>query len=193
MWSMRLLLSQMDWEIHVFHQLSWTGLFGTKKAYLHLQKAKLHELSLSKTNSIVTGKQCATCSYFRHKWFSFKRYKDFFNSAKYDCLEQIEPISTLKHLSFWKYFLKNLPILTGKQSARCSGFYHRWFSFEKYMCVFNLAQMPICSKWASLHLKLWFAGSIPVKSQLSKVSNLLDCPAYDTNGFLSGHQCVSST
>jgi hypothetical protein len=192
---MRLLLSQMVplWQIHVFHQLSWTGLFGTKKAYLHLEKPKLHELSPSKTNSILPGKQCARCSYFSHQWFSFKRYKYFFNSAQYACLEQIEPISTLKHLSFWKYFLKNLAILTGKQSARCSGFYHRWFSFEKYMCFFNLAQMPICSKWAFLHLKLWFAGSIPVQTQLSKVNDLLDCSAYDTDGFLSRDKCVSST
>jgi hypothetical protein len=31
-------------------------------------------------------------------------------------------------------------ILTGKQSAIYSTFYHRWFSFKRDMCFFNLAE-----------------------------------------------------
>jgi hypothetical protein len=38
-------------------------------------------------------------------------------------------------------FLSNTnPILTGKQYATCSCFSHRWFSCERYMCFFNLAE-----------------------------------------------------
>jgi hypothetical protein len=46
---------------NVFLQLCLIDLFGTKKAYLHLIKHKLQELLLSKTNSTLTGKQCARC------------------------------------------------------------------------------------------------------------------------------------
>jgi hypothetical protein len=46
-------------EIHVFLQLSWVGLFGANKAYLHFEIAKWQEILLSKTNSILKGKQCS--------------------------------------------------------------------------------------------------------------------------------------
>jgi hypothetical protein len=44
-------------EIHVFLQLSGVGLFGAKKAFLHLRKYDLQEVFLSKNNSVLTGKQ----------------------------------------------------------------------------------------------------------------------------------------
>jgi hypothetical protein len=37
-------------EIHVFLQLSWIGLFGTKSVFHHLENPKLQEVFLSKTN-----------------------------------------------------------------------------------------------------------------------------------------------
>jgi hypothetical protein len=45
--------------IHVFLQLSYIGLYGTKRAYIHLEKHKLQEVLLSETNSGLIGKQCA--------------------------------------------------------------------------------------------------------------------------------------
>jgi hypothetical protein len=45
--------------IHVFLQLSYIGLYGTERAYIHLEKPKLQEVLLSETNSGLTGKQCA--------------------------------------------------------------------------------------------------------------------------------------
>jgi hypothetical protein len=68
-------------DSHVVIQLSLIGLFGIKRAYLHLEKPKLQELFLSKINSIFTGKQYARCSFFYHRWFSFERYMCFFNLA----------------------------------------------------------------------------------------------------------------
>jgi hypothetical protein len=47
------------WEIHVFLPLVWIGLFGTKGAFLHYEKYDLQEVFLSKTNSILTGKEGA--------------------------------------------------------------------------------------------------------------------------------------
>jgi hypothetical protein len=43
--------------IHVSLQLRCRGLLGKKRASLHLVKPKLLEEYLSKTNSILTGKQ----------------------------------------------------------------------------------------------------------------------------------------
>jgi hypothetical protein len=43
-------------EIHVLVQLRLIGQFGTKRAYLHLEKPKVQEVFLSKANSILTEK-----------------------------------------------------------------------------------------------------------------------------------------
>jgi hypothetical protein len=51
-------------EIHLFLQLSQRGLFGTKWALLHIENYDLQRVFLSKTNSILTGKQCFRCSCF---------------------------------------------------------------------------------------------------------------------------------
>jgi hypothetical protein len=46
-------------EIQVLLQVSCIYLFGTNRTYLLLETPKLQEGFLSKTNSILTGKQCA--------------------------------------------------------------------------------------------------------------------------------------
>jgi hypothetical protein len=48
-------------EILVFPQPRWIGLFGAKTPCLYLETHKLQRVFLSKTNSILKGKQCATC------------------------------------------------------------------------------------------------------------------------------------
>jgi hypothetical protein len=47
-------------EEHVLFQLSWIGLFGANAPYLPLETPKIQEVFLSKTNTILTGKQCAS-------------------------------------------------------------------------------------------------------------------------------------
>jgi hypothetical protein len=51
MWYIVLLLTQKGFfgDVHVFLQLSRIGLFGTKRANLHLEKPTLWEVFLSKT------------------------------------------------------------------------------------------------------------------------------------------------
>jgi hypothetical protein len=49
-------------EIRVFAQLSRTGVFRTKRANVHLEKGKIQDFFLSKTNSILKGEQCARSS-----------------------------------------------------------------------------------------------------------------------------------
>jgi hypothetical protein len=45
------------WEEHVLLQLSRIGLFGANPAYLHLETPKLQGAFLSKTDTILNGKQ----------------------------------------------------------------------------------------------------------------------------------------
>jgi hypothetical protein len=42
----------------------WIGLLGTKLSFVYLENEYLWEVHLSQVNSILTGKQCATCSCF---------------------------------------------------------------------------------------------------------------------------------
>jgi hypothetical protein len=52
-----------------------------------------------KTNSVMTGKQCARCCSFEHRCFSLERYICSFTSGEQASLEQTKPTSTFKHLS----------------------------------------------------------------------------------------------
>jgi hypothetical protein len=59
-------------DIHVSIQLIWIGLFGTKWSFLHLETCDLQAVFLSKSNSTLTGKQCARCSCIQHRQFSLR-------------------------------------------------------------------------------------------------------------------------
>jgi hypothetical protein len=44
------------WETHVFHHLTWIGVFEAQGAFLPLEHFGLQELFLSKHNTSLTGK-----------------------------------------------------------------------------------------------------------------------------------------
>jgi hypothetical protein len=56
-------------QIHVFLQVCWMGFFGPKCPFLSLENPNWKAVFLSKTNSILTEKQCARCSTFKRLWF----------------------------------------------------------------------------------------------------------------------------
>jgi hypothetical protein len=87
------------YEIQVFLQLSWVGLFGTKWAFLHLENCDLLEVFISKIHPFLTGKQCARGFSFLHRWFSLEKHLSFFNSGEEDFIDQTESMSILKHQS----------------------------------------------------------------------------------------------
>jgi hypothetical protein len=107
---------------HVFLQLSWKSQFGTNRAYLHLETLSFQEVFLSKTHSILTGKNVLSspaCSL------------DGFLS-RYTCVS-----STQLNCTFWKkislctplklWILGSTPfrdysILKGRQCSRCCSF-----------------------------------------------------------------------
>jgi hypothetical protein len=93
-------------EIHVFLPLSWIQQYGTKWANLHLENPHLQEVILTKTNQIQTGKQCARCCSFFHRWFSCR---DKYVLQLLECayLEESDHISNLKNLSCRNYSIQN--------------------------------------------------------------------------------------
>jgi hypothetical protein len=104
-------------KIHVFPQLRGIGLLGTKTLYLHLQKHKLQEVFLSKTCSVLTGKQCFRCSFSITDGFLWRD----------TCVS-----STLLNRPIWNedspqkpklqevFLSQTNSVLTGKQCARSS-------------------------------------------------------------------------
>jgi hypothetical protein len=55
--------------MHVFLQLRWIGPLGTQWAHLQLETYARQEVFLSKTDSVLQGKQCARSGSLQHKWF----------------------------------------------------------------------------------------------------------------------------
>jgi hypothetical protein len=76
--------------------------------FSHLKSMIGKAVFLLKTNSILTEKKCARCSCFYLRWFSFKRYMCFLNSAEQSCLEQNVPFLPLKTLIGRQYSFQKL-------------------------------------------------------------------------------------
>jgi hypothetical protein len=158
---MPLLLIRMIffWEMNMFLQLKWLGIFGTKWAFLNLENCDLHDVLLSTTNSIVSGKQCARGCSFYHGWFSVERFMSFFNSAVKDYLDHADPLSTLKYLHFRKYSFQRLtPFSQGNNvlhaaASNIDGFHRR----DKCASPSHLNR----TIWSKMS---WFTGSIPPKT-----------------------------
>jgi hypothetical protein len=110
---MLLLLTQMDlfWEIHMFLQLDWIGPCGTKWAFLQLENTDLHEVLLSKTNSVLTGRQSARCCSIYHRSFQiafFGEINVFLHLSWVRLVVASRAYPYLIHLSFRKYSFQNL-------------------------------------------------------------------------------------
>ena len=94
------------YEIQVFLQLSWVGLFGTKWAFIHLENCDLQELFISTINPFLTGKQYARGFSFLHRWFSLEKHLSFFNSGEQAFIDQTESMSIWIHQSCRKCSLQ---------------------------------------------------------------------------------------
>jgi hypothetical protein len=175
-----LLLTQMlfYWETHAIPHFSWTGWFGAYRASLHLENYEFQGVFLSKSNSIITGKQCYRSStdgflgeirVFLHlSWICLVGANRAYLHLETPKLQEVflEKLTQFSRetrcymllflsemVFFWEIhlllknsdsqevFLSNSSsVLTEKQGARCSCFYQRWFSLERYMCFFNIAE-----------------------------------------------------
>jgi hypothetical protein len=106
---MLLLLTQMVFflEMHVFLEVSWIGIFGAQRVYLHHENYDWQDVFISKTKSIFTGKPCAGCCTFYYRWF-FGEILVFLQLIWIALLGANKAHSTLKHLAFRKYSIQNL-------------------------------------------------------------------------------------
>jgi hypothetical protein len=55
----------------VFLQLSWIGLFGANRAYLHNENYKLPEVSFQKLTEFSHGNNVRDACSFYHRWLTF--------------------------------------------------------------------------------------------------------------------------
>jgi hypothetical protein len=164
---MLLLLTQMVFfvEIHMFLQLSFIGLFEQNKSFPILTNMIGRKYSFQKLTQFLQEDNVLDTAASYVDYFLCQRTCVFLPQLK-------TPIFSIKaylHLEtpeLQKEFLSNTNlILTGKECARCSCFFHRWFSFERYMSIFTLGvksyleKLSLCILW-----KFWFARSIPFKN-----------------------------
>jgi hypothetical protein len=120
----------------------------------------------------------------------------FFNSAEYACLEQRQPVSTLKNLSCRKYSFQKLTQLSQGNNVLDAPAYDtndflgeiRLFCQLSWICLF-------WTKKACLHLKKPKLQEVflPKLTQFSQGNNVLVTPASKKDGFPSKDMCVSST
>jgi hypothetical protein len=85
------------------NRLTWE-----KRSHSPNLKSNVEGSILSKTNSILTGKQGVRCSTFYQTCFSFYRYICFLNTAELEYSEQSENSSTRKSLMGRQHCLQKL-------------------------------------------------------------------------------------
>jgi hypothetical protein len=164
---MLLLLTQMVFsqEIHVFLQISWIGILGTKRAYLYLENHDLQIVFLAKSFSVFTGSNMLHVAFLTQMVF-FWEILVFLQLSWIALFEAKGANSTLKDLPFWKNFFQKLTqfsqgnkLLKSPASNR-NVFRSRdtcisWTELNKHI----LGKMRLSSQW-----KLWFAGCILFKN-----------------------------
>jgi hypothetical protein len=127
-------------------------LLCNKRAYVHLEKPKLQKVFLWNVNSVLTGKQCTRYWTFIKDGFL---WRDTYVSSMQLNRLIFKKESLCQHWKpYWQeeFLSKIYLIVIGKQCNRCSCFLHRWFSFERYMCFFNLAGEACFEQNSLLHL-----------------------------------------
>jgi hypothetical protein len=159
-------------EIHVYLQFRLVGLFGQKRASLHVETQKLQEVFLSKPKLILTSKLLTASSnidgflwrdtcVFQVRWMGlFVANRAYFHFGNYD-LQEV-------------FLTKTNSFLTGKQCFICSSSNTDCFLCTDIYVSSTQLSRPIWNKMSiSPPWKLWFSGSIPFK----------------TNSVLTGQQC----
>jgi hypothetical protein len=73
---------RFSWRTHVWHELSRIGPFETECTFLYLDNYDMLEFFPSKTNSVLTGKQCPDATASAQMGFFRKISMHFINSAE---------------------------------------------------------------------------------------------------------------
>jgi hypothetical protein len=135
--------SNMDgffWEIHVFLQVSWIGIFGTRWASSTLKIEIFRVRSFQKLTEFSHGNTVLDVAASNIEVFL---WRDTCGS-----LTQLNKRIYIKHRLSPPWNTKvagiipsiNNSSLTGKQCVKCTCFQHRLVSFERYMCYITLVE-----------------------------------------------------
>jgi hypothetical protein len=101
-WILFLLTEMVSFQ--VFHQLSAVELFGTKRAYVYIEKRTLQELVLSKTNSILTWKNVLDATISNNEGLH-SRDTCVLSTQMNRTIGKKMSLSFLDNLKFQKYFV----------------------------------------------------------------------------------------
>jgi hypothetical protein len=121
------------WEIHVFQQFTWIGLFGTKCAFLPIENPVVQAVFLSKLTQFSLGHNVLYAPLYNIHGFLLRGACVSSTQLNRDtCVSSIQLIrSHLNKVRFtppwnpdWQatFLSKTNVIVTGKQGARCSCF-----------------------------------------------------------------------
>ena len=188
MCSIVLLLTQVVsfWDRHVFLPLSWKGRFARIIACLNPENRVLQEVFLSKTTSVLTGKQCDSRSCFDTTCFTLT------NTCISSCqltrliwrkhsLSQPWKQSCRKHYVLKLTLFSQVNTLLNVPPSSTNGFPSR------ETCVYSTKlNRPISKKESLLHMenlrcrKYFFQKLI----QILQENNVLDAPGPNTDSFL---------
>jgi hypothetical protein len=120
----------------------------------------------------------------------------FFKSAEYSYLEQREPISTLKNLSFRKYSIQKLIQFSQCNNELDVPASNKDCFLLRDTCVPHLAEFAYLEQTepiSTFKILSCRKYSFQKLTQFSQGNNVLENPASNTDGFLSRHTCISST
>jgi hypothetical protein len=169
------------------------GLFGAKWAYLYLETPNLQGVFLSKTNSILKGKQCAT--YFASNTECFLSRDTCVSSTQRGRpIWNTMALLTLKTMICMKYLCK-LTRLTGKNVTDDPDSTHTVFNREINL-FFNSTESTYLEKnepfptLKGLICRKYFFQKLP---QLSNWKNVLDATASNIGGLYCRDKWLSST
>ena len=132
----------------------WTGLLEQHEPFSTLKTMIGQEEFLSKTISMLTKKQCARGSCFKHGRFSLERSTCFLNSAEQGYLEQSEPMSTLEKVRFRTCFYEKPTQFSNGSNVQDPPPFCPGDVLLRDTCVSSLSSIdPFGTKGAYLHLE----------------------------------------
>jgi hypothetical protein len=196
MCQMFLLLTQMVffWEIYVFLQLSWIGLFVGNRAYLHLETPKLQEIFLSKLTQCSLSNNVLVCAASNRNRFFGEilvflqlRWIGVFWANRYS--------TTLSNLLEEDFLSKRTQISQGTM----------YYMLLQLTQMVNFWEIPVFlllswvgllgTIWIILHLEImiWRKYSFETLTQLSQGNNTICAAASNIDGFLWRSTGIFST
>jgi hypothetical protein len=147
-------------DIHEFLDHSCIGPFGTKWTLFQRENCDLQQVFLSKTNTVLIGKQWAGSSWFCHRCISYEKCICFLNLVDLGLFATKCAFLHLENCVCRKYSFKKLTEFSQRNQvvhAAANNTAVLFFFFGDLCASFTQLNRPIWNQWALLQLKKWFA------------------------------------